>query len=117
MYFQPFGLAPRGLFRVIGTALAQQLFEKGYGNYLGLARLGMFVAAETGLHLTRVSCFVGVEKMESKPKTGAELDEAVQHIVPLPHGGDDAHALIGTEICIDVEGDGASCRRPRRGCR
>jgi hypothetical protein len=56
----------------------QQLFEKGYGNYLGLARLGMFVAAETGLHLTRVSCFVGVEKMESKPKAGAELDALIQ---------------------------------------
>ena len=56
----------------------QQLFEKGYGNYLGLARLGMFVAGETGLHLTRVSCFVGVEKMESKPKAGAELDALIQ---------------------------------------
>ena len=56
----------------------QQLFEKGYGNYLGLARLGMFVAGETGLHLTRVSCFVGVEKMESKPKAGAELDALIE---------------------------------------
>ncbi len=56
----------------------QQLFEKGYGNYLGLARLGMFVAGETGLHLTRISCFVGVEKMESKPKAGAELDALIQ---------------------------------------
>lgn len=55
----------------------QQLFEKGYGNYLGLARLGMFVAGETGLSLTRVSCFVGVEKMESKPKVGPELDALI----------------------------------------
>jgi hypothetical protein len=55
----------------------QQLFVKGYGNYLGLARLGMFVAGETGLHLTRVSCFVGVEKMDQKPKAGPELDALI----------------------------------------
>lgn len=55
----------------------QQLFEKGYGNYLGLARLGMFIAGETNLKLSRVSCFVGVEKMESKPKAGVELDALI----------------------------------------
>ena len=48
----------------------QQLFEKGYGNYLGLARLGMFVAAERAFISLGCSCFVGVEKMESKPKAG-----------------------------------------------
>jgi len=56
----------------------QQLFAKGYGNYLGLARLGLFMAGEVGLALDRVSCFVGVEKMEQKPKAGAELDALEQ---------------------------------------
>jgi len=56
----------------------QQLFEKGYGNFLGLARLGMFMAGEASLKLARVSCFIGVEKMESKPKAGPELDALVQ---------------------------------------
>jgi hypothetical protein len=51
----------------------QQLFAKGYGNYLGLARLGLFMAGEIKLSLERVSCFIGVEKMEQKPKAGAEL--------------------------------------------
>lgn len=45
----------------------QQLFGKAYGNFLGLARLGLFVAGETGLSLERVSCFVGVEKMDQRP--------------------------------------------------
>jgi hypothetical protein len=45
----------------------QQLFAKAYGNYLGLARLGRFVAGELGLTLARVTCFVGVEKTEIKP--------------------------------------------------
>lgn len=52
----------------------QQLFEKGYGNYLGLARLGLFVAGQVGLRLDRVTCFVGVEKMEHKPAEGELLD-------------------------------------------
>lgn len=51
----------------------QQLFAKGYGNYLGLARLGLFMAGEIKLSLDRVSCFIGVEKMEQKPKAGPEL--------------------------------------------
>jgi hypothetical protein len=58
----------------------QQLFEKGYGNYLGLARLGLFFASQTGLELTRVTCFAGVEKIDSdsKPKPGAALDAVAQ---------------------------------------
>jgi len=55
----------------------QQLFEKGYGNFLGLARLGLFVGGEVGLALDRVTCFVGIEKMEDKPKEGPELDALV----------------------------------------
>ena len=55
----------------------QQLFEKGYGNYLGLARLGLFVAEQVGLSLARVTCFVGVEKMESKPPAGPLFDTVI----------------------------------------
>jgi hypothetical protein len=53
----------------------QQLFAKGYGNYLGLARLGLFMAGEIKLSLDRVSCFIGVEKMEQKPTAGQELSD------------------------------------------
>lgn len=56
----------------------QQLFAKGYGNYLGLARLGLFVAGQVGLALTRVTCFVAVEKMEFKPRQGALLEALVE---------------------------------------
>jgi thymidylate synthase len=47
----------------------QQIFRKGYGNYLGLCRLGRFVAHEMGLKLSRVSIFVGVAKMDEIQKT------------------------------------------------
>lgn len=46
----------------------QQLFEKAYGNFLGLARLGTFIAGQTGLELDRVTCFVGIEKMDRRPR-------------------------------------------------
>ena len=38
----------------------QYLFEKAYGNYLCLCRLGHFVAHELGLRLTRMTCVAGV---------------------------------------------------------
>lgn len=41
----------------------QLLFEKAYGNLLGLCRLGNFLAGQMNLTLTKVNCFVGVEKL------------------------------------------------------
>jgi hypothetical protein len=42
----------------------QQLFDKAYGNYLGLCRLGAFMSREMGVRLARVNVFVGVLKLE-----------------------------------------------------
>lgn len=53
---------------------SQQLFMKAYGNWLGLVRLGMFVANQTGLRLSTMNCYAGIEKMDKRPKGGAELD-------------------------------------------
>jgi hypothetical protein len=55
----------------------QQMFVKAYGNYLGLARLGAFFADQTGLTLTKVSCFAGVGKMDQRPSAGPALDALV----------------------------------------
>jgi hypothetical protein len=46
----------------------QQLFVKAYGNWLGLARLGSFLAHEMGLRFDRLTCFVGIEKMDRKQR-------------------------------------------------
>ena len=51
----------------------QQLFVKGFGNYLGIARLGAFMAHEMGLPLARMNVFVGVAKVERIAKTDAAL--------------------------------------------
>jgi hypothetical protein len=38
----------------------QYAFERAYGNYLGLCRLGRFVAHELKLELARVTCYTGI---------------------------------------------------------
>ncbi|MEQ1567183.1 MAG: thymidylate synthase [Myxococcota bacterium] len=45
----------------------QYLLKRGYGNYLGLCRLGAFMAHEMGLRLTRFTCYAAhVPAEESK---------------------------------------------------
>ncbi len=46
----------------------QQLFNKAYGNYLGLCRLGDFMAREMQLEFSRMNCFIGVAKLDKIPK-------------------------------------------------
>ncbi|MFP5273852.1 thymidylate synthase [Coleofasciculus sp.] len=59
----------------------QQIFNKAYGNYLGLCRLGTFIAHEMGLTFNRMNCFVGVAKLDNITKTSdtlAPVKEACQ---------------------------------------
>ncbi|MXY21876.1 MAG: thymidylate synthase [Dehalococcoidia bacterium] len=51
--FAPQG--PDGL-EVTGFYATQYIYERAYGNYLGLCRLGHFVAHEMGRDLTQVNC-------------------------------------------------------------
>lgn len=51
----------------------QQIFEKAYGNYLGLCRLGDFMAHEMGLKFERMNCFIGVAKLDTITKSNPSL--------------------------------------------
>ncbi len=51
----------------------QQLAHKGYGNYLGLGRLGAFMASQMGRRFDRLNVFVGVAKMDKIGKTNTNL--------------------------------------------
>ena len=53
----------------------QKIFNKAYGNYLGLCKLGDFMAHEMGLTFERMNCFVGVAKMDNIPKKCPTLEE------------------------------------------
>lgn len=44
---------------------AQYMVERAYGNYLGLCRLGQFVAHEMELPLVRLTCFTGIAECEA----------------------------------------------------
>ena len=63
---------------------SQKLFNKAYGNYLGLCRLGDFMAHEMGLRFERMNCFVGVAKIDNinkKCPTLEELKEVARQVV------------------------------------
>jgi hypothetical protein len=51
----------------------QQMFNKAYGNYLGLAQLGAFMAHEMKLPLARLNITIGVAKLEKIRKTETDL--------------------------------------------
>lgn len=62
----------------------QSFFVKSYGNWLGLLRLGAFVASQTGLRFEKLNCFAGIQQMRSgcRPKQGDLLDR----LTDLAHG-------------------------------
>ena len=55
----------------------QQLFVKAYGNYLGLAQLGAFMAHEMKTKLLRMNVVVGVAKFERITKSDADLQPLI----------------------------------------
>ena len=55
----------------------QQIFDKAYGNYLGLAQLAAFMAHEMGMPLARLNVMVGVAKLERITKSDADFAPVV----------------------------------------
>jgi len=65
----------------------QQIFDKAYGNYLGLAQLGAFMAHEMDMPLARLNVMVGVAKLERITKSDADftpLVTAAKALTALP---------------------------------
>jgi len=55
-----------------GFYASQYLFKRAYGNYLGLCRLGRFMAFQMGLKLVRLTCYAGFAHLDSDgPGKGA----------------------------------------------
>jgi hypothetical protein len=79
----------------------QQLFVKAYGNWLGLFRLGAFIASQTNLRFERLNCFAGVEKMElsNRPKAG-DLADRLADMARTCVNASDANERKGKEaVC------------------
>jgi hypothetical protein len=67
-------LVPNGADLTLNAVYAtQQIFEKAYGNYLGLCRLGRFMAREMDLIFSCLNCFIGVEKLDTVKKSDPAL--------------------------------------------
>lgn len=82
----------------------QQLFVKAYGNYLGIAQLGAFMAREMGMKLARMNVIVGVAKFEGIRKTDARLApvlSAARQCMVAP--AETGVALSGDKVSISVE--------------
>lgn len=54
---------------ITGYYPKEHILDRGYGNYLGLCRLGQFMASEMGLELAQMTCFVGVACVGNLAKT------------------------------------------------
>lgn len=59
----------------------QYIFEKAYGNYLGLHNLGRFVARELGLRLTQINCFVGIASLGTTKRSVENIAKNLSEIV------------------------------------
>jgi hypothetical protein len=68
-----------GSLSVTGFYAVQYLFERAYGNYLGLARLGEFVGSELGMRLGRVTCVSSVGKVETATE---EVEKLLRRFPP-----------------------------------
>lgn len=69
--FHPIGPKGIGGLKVVALYVNQLLIEKAYGNYLGLYRLGKFMAGEMGLTLKRVTCIAtNLKRNENRIKKG-----------------------------------------------
>ncbi len=65
----------KGLLAVTGVYATQNIVDKAYGNYLGLHRLGIFMAREMELKLDRLTCIATPAVRE--PTTKRQLRELV----------------------------------------
>jgi thymidylate synthase len=61
--FTPMGANGRDGLAITGFYATQHIFEKAYGNYLGLCRLGQFVAHEMGLRFVQMTCIAASAKL------------------------------------------------------
>ena len=65
-------------FSVTGFYAIQYIFERAYGNYLGLCRLGHFMAHEMEPRLSKVICIATPAKLDMPKKNLKELAGLVE---------------------------------------
>jgi hypothetical protein len=83
-----FAPGPNGTLVVTGFYATQYLLERAYGNYLGLCRLGRFMAKQMGLTFGKMICIASVAQRGRKAKAElAPLGNKLAAICSPPPGG------------------------------
>ena len=78
-----------------GFYATQYIFERAYGNYLGLWRLGRFMAQEMGLRLEKVICIATPAVRSNPQKKKADLKELAQQVkVALSNSADGTDSSV-----------------------
>lgn len=88
----------------------QQIFDKAYGNYLGLAQLGAFMANEMGMSLARLNVMVGVAKLDGINKNDPDLTSLVSTACALVSP---THCLGTSRTCLHYHHRGSSALSAR----
>jgi hypothetical protein len=82
----------------------QYVFDKAYGNYLGLAQLGAFMAHEMGLRLARLNVTVGVAKIDGISKSDAIL----KPVIAAARAALLTHSTIAAQPVVSLVAAGAA---------
>ena len=83
--FAPIG---QGGLALTGVYATQYMIEKAYGNYLGLFRLGQFMAEEMDLKLERITCIASPAKREWPKSAALALSKEIDERIERSHAGD-----------------------------
>jgi hypothetical protein len=72
---------------VSGNYATQYLLDRAYGNYLGLCRLGLFMAKHMGLTFSQMNCISTVAQRGEPSKTDLRNLEATLERLLTSQGG------------------------------
>lgn len=75
--FTPEGANGSGGLSVTGFYATQHIFEKAYGNYVGLCRLGQFMAHELGLTFVGMTCVTVLAKLGISKNDVSDLQRSL----------------------------------------
>jgi thymidylate synthase len=80
--FSPLGSNGKDGLVVTTFYATQYIFDRAYGNYLGLCRLGQFMAHEMNLNLVQVTCVAGIGELGNVTKRSLRgLENATNSIL------------------------------------
>lgn len=83
---------------ITGFYATQYLFGRAYGNYMGLCRLGHFMAQEMGLTLRQVVCIATPAVRDKSKKALKELAQQVESVLKNLAGARALSAYEGAHV-------------------